>query len=112
MDQIMATKPSKTVLVKVRGDSMVDAGVFSGDIAVVETGAQAIHGDIVVAEIDGSHTIKEFRMSRGHPCLVAHGPGTGVVAPKRTLNVIGVVRGVVRSYKPLVADISKRGASR
>ena len=114
IDQLLAARPSKTVLVKVRGDSMVDAGVLSGDVAVVETGSQAVHGDIVVAEIDGSHTIKEFRMSGGCPCLVAHGPGVGVVAPQRTLNVIGVVRGVVRSYKPLIADkgILKRGASR
>lgn len=114
MAQLLAAKPSKTVLVKVRGDSMVDAGVLSGDVAVVETGTPAIHGDIVVAEIDGSHTIKEFRMSGGRPCLVAHGPGARVVAPRRTLNVIGVVRGVVRSYKPLVADKGtfKRGASR
>lgn len=114
MDQLLATKPSKTVLVKVRGDSMVNVGVLSGDVAVVETGTQAIHGDIVVAEIDGSHTIKEFRMSDGRPCLAGHGPGASVVAPRRTLNVIGVVRGVVRSYKPLVAGkrILERGASR
>jgi len=114
MDQLLAAKPSKTILVKVRGDSMVDVGVLSGDVAVVETGTQAIHGDIVVAEIDGSHTIKEFRMRDGCPCLVGHGPGASVVAPRRTLNVIGVVRGVVRSYKPLVADkrILERGESR
>lgn len=114
MEQLLVTKPSKTVLVKVRGDSMMDVGVLSGDVAVVETGTQAVHGDIVVAEIDGNHTIKEIRMSGGRPCLVAHGPGVGVVAPKRTLNVIGVVRGVVRSYKPLTAHkgLLSRGALR
>lgn len=116
MDQLLAVKPSKTVLVKVRGDSMVDVGVLSGDVAVVEAGAQAIHGDMVVVEIDGSHTIKEFKMSGGRPYLVGRGPGASVVAPRRTLNVIGVVRGVVRSYKSLVADKRilgmERGASR
>lgn len=55
LDQLLMAKPSKTVLVKVRGDSMLNAGILSGDVAVVETSSQALTGDIVVAEIDGSH---------------------------------------------------------
>lgn len=67
LDQLLMAKPSKTVLVKVRGDSMLNAGILSGDVAVVETSSQALTGDIVVAEIDGSQTIKEFRNDRGQP---------------------------------------------
>lgn len=100
LDQLLMARPSRTVLVKVRGDSMLDAGILSGDIAVVETSLQALSGDIVVAEIDGSPTIKEFRNDRGHPRLVSHGIGKKTVDPEKTLNVIGVVRGIIRSYKP------------
>lgn len=107
LDTLLVSRPSKTVLVKVRGESMVDAGILSGDVAVVETSLQAAHGDIVVAEIDGSHTIKEFRISQGRRLLVAHGVDTRAVTSKETLNIIGVVRGIIRSYGPRTASRAK-----
>jgi len=79
---------------------MVDAGILSGDVAVVETSKQAISGDVVVAEIDGSYTIKEYRIDASSPILVARDQSNRRVRAKKTLNIIGVVRGVVRSYKP------------
>jgi repressor LexA len=100
LDQLLMARPSKTVLVKVRGDSMLNAGILSGDVAVVEASLQASTGDIVVAEIDGSQTIKEFRNDRGQPRLVSHGIDGKAVTPEKTLNIIGVVRGIVRSYRP------------
>lgn len=86
---------------------MVDAGIYSGDVAVVETGVQAIQGDFVVAEIDKAHTIKEFRTQDGKPCLVPHGVQTEAVAPQRSLNIIGVVRGIVRTYRRRPARSAK-----
>jgi repressor LexA len=115
LDQLLVGRPSKTVFVKVRGDSMVGAGILSGDLAVVETSLQAVNGDIVVAEIDGCHTIKEFRIHQGRPSLVPHGVDTKAVAPEKTLNIVGVVRGIVRSYRPSAMDkaaLSRQGALR
>lgn len=103
LDQLLIARPSKTVFLRVRGDSMVDAGILGGDVAIVETSMQAAHGDVVVAEIDGSHTIKEYRTDGGEPRLAAHGQGRRSMSAKETLNVIGVVRGIVRSYKPSLA---------
>jgi len=100
LDQLLIARPSKTMFLKVRGDSMVDAGILSGDVAVVETCMQAVHGDVVVAEIDGSHTIKEYRTDHGKPRLTAHGGDRPSMSAKETLTIIGVVRGIVRSYKP------------
>lgn len=104
LDQLLMARPSKTVLVKVRGDSMLNAGILSGDVAVVETSLQALNGDIVVAEIDGSQTIKEFRNDQGQSRLVSHGMNSKAAIPEKTLNIIGVVRGIVRSYRPPVAS--------
>jgi repressor LexA len=115
LDQLLTTKPSKTVMVKVRGDSMLNSGILSGDVAVVETNSQALNGDIVVAEIDGNHTIKEFRNDRGQPRLVSHGTDSITATPEETLNIIGVVRGIVRSYRPQALagiKIKEKGASR
>lgn len=115
LDQLLIARPSKTMLLKVRGDSMVDAGILSGDVAVVETSMQVVHGDVVVAEIDGGHTIKEYRTDRGKPYLTAHSGDRPSMSAKETLNIIGVVRGIVRSYKPSQtgqAKVAKQGASR
>ncbi len=115
LDQLLVSRPSKTVFLTVRGESMVDAGIFSGDVAVVETSLAAMHGDIVVAEIDGSYTIKELRITQGRHRLVSHGVDTRALAPKETLNIIGVVKGIVRSFGSPAASKTKLmnlGASR
>lgn len=99
--QLLISRPSKTVLVNLRGDSMVDAGILNGDIAVVETDLQSVSGDIVVADIDGSITVKELQIKKGRPWLVPHNSSIEAQAPRESLRVIGVVRGIVRRYKPL-----------
>ncbi len=101
IDQLLITKPSTTVLVSLRGDSMVDAGIHCGDIAVVQTDLRGVSGDIVVAEIDGSITVKELQMVGGRPRLVAHNASIQPQTPRKSLNVLGVVRGIVRRYKRL-----------
>lgn len=101
IDQLLISKPSKTFLVSVRGDSMMDAGILSGDIAVVETDLQSASGDIVVAEIDGSITVKELQIKKGRPWLVPHNSSIEAQTPRESLRVVGVVRGIVRRYKPL-----------
>jgi len=114
LEALLVSRPSKTVLVKVRGESMIDVGIHSGDVAVVEASVQAVHGDIVVAEIDGSHTIKELRINEGRPFLVANGLGKKTLAPQKTLNIIGVVKGIIRSYghsKGSSAKLAKRELS-
>lgn len=112
LDQLLIARPSKTVFVKLRGDSMVEAGILSGDIAVVETALQATQGDIVIAEIDGSVTIKELQISQGHALLVPHNMGMHTLAPRKSLNIIGVVKGIVRSFRsspPGGAKLTKWG---
>lgn len=115
LDQLLIARPSKTIFLKVRGDSMVDASILSGDVAVVETRMQAVHGDVVVVEIDGNHTIKEYRTDHGKLRLTARGRDRPRMSTKETLNIIGVVRGIVRSYKPSQtgqAKLAKQGALR
>lgn len=99
LEHLIVSKPSQTVLLKVRGDSMVDVGIYSGDVAVVETRSQAAAGQIVVAEMDGYYTIKQFRpRSDGSATLLSRDSQNRVVGPKHTFNIIGVVKGIIRSY--------------
>lgn len=100
LDQMLTAKPSKTVFVKLRGDSMVDASILSGDIAAVEITHQAVPGEIVIAEADGHVTVKEFQMVAGRPRLVPRNAGMQALDPQKSLNIIGVVRGIVRTFRP------------
>ena len=100
LDQMLTAKPSKTVFVKLRGDSMVDAGILSGDIAAVEIAHQAAPGEIVIAEADGHVTVKEFQMFEGRPRLVPRNASMQPLEPQKSLRIIGVVRGIVRTFRP------------
>jgi repressor LexA len=51
---------------RVKGDSMIEAGIFSGDIVIVEREAEITDGDIVVALIDDEATVKTFYREEGH----------------------------------------------
>lgn len=50
----------------VRGDSMIDAGILNGDYIVVKRCSEALNGEIVVAMIDDSATVKRFFKENGH----------------------------------------------
>lgn len=54
--------PAATFFVIASGDSMSDAGIFSGDMLIVDKSLEPVHGSIVIAAIDGELTVK--RLSR------------------------------------------------
>lgn len=69
--QYLTPRPERSFLVRVEGDSMIDAGINHGDLLVVERQVEARNGDIVVAVIAGQFTVKTFRRSHGRLVLVA-----------------------------------------
>lgn len=56
----------QTFMLKVKGESMINAGIFDGDQIIVEKQAHAKNGDFVVALIDDSVTVKTFYKENGH----------------------------------------------
>jgi repressor LexA len=85
-------------LLRVRGDSMVNAGILDGDLVLVRPQHEASNGTIVVAMIEGEATVKRFERSNGHVKLIAENPA---YEPIVTTNVslVGVVRGVIRMFR-------------
>jgi len=82
---------------KVRGDSMIDAGIHEGDVVIFEH-AQAKDGDIVAALIDGETTLKRFMQKPGrHPFLKAENTRYPNLHPVAELVIQGVAKAVVRS---------------
>lgn len=82
---------------RVRGDSMVGAGILSGDLVVVRPQSTADDGQIVVARIEDEATVKRLAHREGKTWLLpendAYAPIDGSQA-----ELIGVVKGVVREY--------------
>jgi len=85
-------------LLRVRGDSMINAGILDRDLVLVRPQQEATNGTIVVALVDGEATVKRFERGNGHVKLVAENPA---YEPIVTTNVslVGVVRGVIRMFR-------------
>lgn len=81
----------------VKGDSMINAGIFDGDIVVVEQTPVADNGDIVVALIDEEATVKRFYKENGHFRLQ---PENDKYEPIIVENctILGKVKTLIRSY--------------
>lgn len=99
VDDYLVTAPSRTVMVAVRGDSMVEAGIHDGDIVVVERTKAAKSGDFVIAIVDNEFTLKELGTERGRFVLKPHNRGYPVIRPQGQLDIFGVVTGLVRRYR-------------
>lgn len=79
------------------GDSMKDAGILNGDLAVVHATSSARDGDIVVATIQGETTIKRLSLDRKHAFLVAENAAYERISLNRKSVVLhGVVVGLLR----------------
>ncbi len=99
IDEYLVEHPAQTVLVEVRGESMLEAGIHPGDIAIVEKGARAGNGDVVVAVVDGEFTLKFLEKDRKGPYLRPAGTGYPVIRPRGELEIFGVVVGLFRKYR-------------
>lgn len=99
LDEFLVQRPEKSYLVKVSGDSMVDAGIHEGDFVVVERDRQPKPGDVVIAQVDGEWTLKTYDKRQGTVVLVAANKKYPLIKPSGELVVGGVVVAVLRKYR-------------
>ena len=97
LNDFLVRDHKSTFLVKVTGDSMINAGIHQDDILVVDTDLEAIHGKIVIAFIDGGITVKRLFRKDGRlrlmPENAAHLPID--VYEGNELEILGVVTNVI-----------------
>lgn len=98
IDEYLIESPSRTVLLTVKGDSMIDAGMMPGDTVIVNKGAPAKEGDIVVAIVDNEFTIKYLAMDKNGFYLKPGNKGYPPIRPKEHLEMFGLVVGLFRKY--------------
>ncbi len=105
-DEFLVPNKESTYILKVKGDSMIDAGIHPGDMVVVERKQTYKPGQIVIAMIDGEYTMKYLRRSTGltagkkegqyylEPANAKYKP----IYPTEAFRVEAVVTAVVRKY--------------
>ena len=60
LNELCIQHPAATYFVRAQGDSMIEAGIFPGDVLVVDRSITATHGDIVIVSVNGELTVKKL----------------------------------------------------
>jgi len=100
LTQELITHPQATFLLRVSGESMREAGIFDGDMLVVNKALKPRHGQVVVAIIDGEFTVKYLYQRGGRVKLKAANATYPDIIPKdgQTLEVWGVVTASIKRF--------------
>ncbi len=88
---------SQTFMLKVRGESMINVGIYDGDQIIVEQRSTARNGDIVVALIDDSATVKTFYKENGYYRLQPENDAMDPIIVDH-VEILGVVIGLFRLF--------------
>ena len=100
LNMLCIKHPAATFFVRVEGYSMIEAGIYPGDILVVDRSIPPAHGDIVIACIHGEFTVKELELK---PCvrLIARNKSyQPIEIPEGCeLDIFGVATSVVRDIR-------------
>jgi len=99
LDEYLISNPRATYLLKVEGDSMINAGICQGDIVLVQKNLEPRTGDIVVAQVDNEWTLKYFEKKGKKSLLLAANEKYPAIVPKQELVIAGVVVANVRKYR-------------
>ena len=97
----LITHPQATFLLRVRGLSMLEAGLDDGDVIVVDRALKPANGDIVVAIVDGEFTVKYLQLRAGRIKLKAANPTFPDITFKdgQVVEVWGVVSACVKQFR-------------
>jgi DNA polymerase V len=98
LNSLLLRNPQDTFLLRVIGDSMMDAGIFENDLLTVDRKLEAHNGQIVVALIDGQSTVKTFRKNHTGISLIPQNKNylPIKILPENDFKVLGVVTNVIR----------------
>jgi SOS-response transcriptional repressor LexA len=98
LDEWLIPKRESTFMLKVKGESMKDAGIREGDMVIAERAHNAPTGSIVIAEVDGNWTMKYLRKDRQGTYFEPANDDFPIIRPHHSCSIAAVVRGVVRKY--------------
>ena len=97
-DEFLTPNKEASYILRVKGDSMIDAGIRDGDMVIVEKKNHYKPGQIVIAMVDVDHTMKYLREKNGKSYLEPANEKYQPIYPTESLEIEAVVTGVVRKY--------------
>lgn len=98
LDEFLIDNKEATYLLRVQGDSMIEAGIMPDDLVLIERGREAKDGDIVIAEVDDGWTMKYFRKKNGKVYLEPANKKYPTIQPQKEMKIAAVVKAVIRKY--------------
>lgn len=100
LTRLVVGNPLATFLWTAQGDCMVGAGIFDGDVLVVDRALDPVPGDVVVAVVDGQPSVKRLVCENGQLGLMIENPAMTAfaVAPIADVAIWGVVRWTLRRH--------------
>ena len=98
LDDYLITKKENTFMLKVDGNSMIDAHIADGDMVLVEKADKAQDGQIVIADVDGQFTMKYFKKEGNRVWLEPANKDFKPIYPEQYLRVNAIVKAVIRKY--------------
>lgn len=99
LDEYLIRHSEQSYLIKVKGDSMIDAGIREGDLVIVERGRTPRDKDIVIAQVDGQWTMKYYEKQGAQVRLLPANKKYSPIIPQHELVVGGVIVALIRKYK-------------
>lgn len=101
LNEVLIKHPQATYLMRVRGDSMVEAGIADGDTLVVDRAIKPLHSHVVVAVVDNEFTVKRLWKRGSKVVLEAANRTHPNIVPRdgQTIEIWGVVTNVIKHLR-------------
>lgn len=102
LNELCIQTPAATYFVRAQGDSMIEAGIFPGDVLVVDRSITAAHGDIVIVSVNGELTVKMLETKPNIRLVPMNCKYDPIDMPEDAdLEVFGVATTVIHSLRNL-----------
>ena len=99
-NSFLVERPHASYTVRVKGESMKDAGIFDGDMVIVDRSLSVNENDIVIAQVDDGFTIKYYQKDKlWKPYLQPANKDFENIYPVEELVICGVVSSIIRKLK-------------
>mgnify|MGYP002778240216 CR=1 FL=1 len=107
LNEYLLPRPAETYLIRVRGDSMMEANIHEGDLLIVDMLASPGNGAIVIASVDHETTVKRYYEREGRITLVPENSDYEpvLVGHDQHFEIHGVVTHIIHAAKPKKASL-------